>query len=219
VDTASAVPTSQPRWRRWLRGLGIAAVCLFVVWHLLVQVVRNALDVYGSPVRGWVEPRLAAAWARESFDALDTATQRYSYFTGVQTGWSMYAAPVARWALFLAVRLEFDDGSSADVLSPNEPDPDHFFRAGNWRRRKLEDALLDLRGRTPATHTDRAVYEAYVRHRLRAWRAAHPDDRRTVTRILLLRRDVSLALPDRPDVPPTVHLYTLGVFGPDGSAR
>jgi hypothetical protein len=218
-SSAFALPPPPSRLRRILRGLGIAAVALFVAWHLLFQVVRTALDLWSSPVRGWCEENITHPFDRAVFNKLDTSTQRYGSLTGIVTGWSMYAPPVARSASFLTVRLEFDDGTWVDLNSFNEPaDTHHFFRVGGWRQRKLEDSLLGIRNTEVRNHVDRPVYEAYVRWRLKAWRDANPNDPRTVLHIRLLMRDLDLPHPDRPDDPPAVHFYRLGDFAPDGSA-
>lgn len=120
-----------------------AAVVLFVGWQLFFLFARNALDFWYTPLRHWcVKQEMWEHGVGPLLDPFNDAADRYANFNGIDQDWKMFAPPLARSDPFLAVRLEFSDGSDELVLSDNEPNPRAFFRFGGWRQRRLEDHLV-----------------------------------------------------------------------------
>jgi len=205
---------------RWLR---ICAATLFVCWSLFVLCVRNPLDLWWDDhIKGWCEKH---GWWKgqkldEKFDKVDRVTRYYANFCGIEQGWSMFTPEMARSSPFLAARLEFDDESSAEVRSPNEPaDPHRYFRFGGWRQRKLEDWLGSSTRvkELHHQHEDLPVYEAYARWCIRRWHEQHPDERRTVRRVVLFKRRFIFPKPGTdPRQIGEPETYDLAIFGPDG---
>jgi hypothetical protein len=189
---SSTSPARPPLYRlvwRYVKGF---LIFLVVVFHLLVFAIRNPLDLWDAEIRAWLKKTPDAEnnrWDRygDLYKKADTFTFKYTNLVGIEQRWVMFSPPVSRWAAFLAVRLEFTDGTQAVLYSDNEPDPRSFFRVGGWQQRKLEDALLWPHDNL-ATHDERPLWEAYARHSLRRWQAKRPGDPRTVQRIVFVRR-------------------------------
>jgi hypothetical protein len=188
--SAARVPPYLRAWR-YFKG---TLVFLIVVFHLAVLAVRNPLDLWYKEMRGWLqthpEKPARSYWDRhgKSIKLADNFTWKYTNLVGMEQRWCMFSPPLARSAPFLAIRIEFTDGTHEMLLSPNEPESTtSYFRVGGWQTRKLEDYLTwppgDLLG-----DPERPLWEAYARHRLAAWRAARPGDPRTVKRIVFVRR-------------------------------
>jgi hypothetical protein len=216
MEPTSLAPPCRPapvaRLWRWIKG---TAVFLIVVFHLVVLAIRNPLDLWYEPMRDWVDARGNPRYS-EYFRLADRFTWNYTNLVGCEQRWVMFGPPVARSAPFLACRYEFTDGSVERVLSEQELEPTSFFRIGSWQQRKLEDYLLGPPERL-AKDPERPLWEAYVRHAVRTWQAKHPDDPRTLARVVLLCRDISFPAPDdksrRYDPPEET---TLAVFDAQG---
>ncbi|HVS39458.1 MAG TPA: hypothetical protein VMS17_28125 [Gemmataceae bacterium] len=188
------------------------AAVVFVGWQLFFLLVRNPLDFWYTPIRDWcVKEGIWDHGAGRLIDPVNDATSRYANFNGIDQNWKMFTPPLSRSAQFLAVRIEFSDGSDELILSDEEPDPHGFFRFGGWRQRKLEYQLVF------GDPADLPLCEAYARWSLRRWQAGHADDPRTPSRVVLLRRDVDFPKPGAdPAVFPPAEVYTIGAFLPDG---
>jgi hypothetical protein len=108
--------------------------------------------------------------------------------------------------------------SEETILSENEPDPRAYFRLGGWRLRKLEDKLVGTApGTLPDDDEDLPLYEQYVRWSVRRWRQAHPEDRRPLVRVLLLKRRLTFPQPGHdPATYDPPEETVLGAFSPDG---
>ena len=211
MPTNSPAPSPSPWYRvvwRYTRG---SLIFLFVVFHLLLLAIRNPLDIYYKDIIVWLKEEPAWGgwssdeddppptwWDRygEEFQRVDQFTYRYANLFGVEQGWNMFTPPVAREAYFLAVRLEFRDGTSALLISDNEPiDPTRYFRLGGWQTRKLEEILLrppDDFGTDPKVMS---MWTSYARHAVRKWQAGHPEDSRKVEHIVFLRRRIDFPKP------------------------
>ena len=201
---------------RYARGCVIFVV---VVFHLFLLVVRNPLDLWYKDIRDWTmrvpawdvresdeDPPPPTWWDRysEEFKLVDRFTWKYANLVGCEQGWSMFTPPVARGANFLAVRLEFRDGTSELLLSDNEPvDPTRYFRLGGWQTRKLEDYLMWPPNDLASDPKSRSLWENNASHAIHKWRAASPDDSREVARVVFLRRRIAFPKPgetyDDPD--------------------
>ncbi len=189
----AAIETSAWRtvWRRLVR----AAVAVFVVWHLFFLFVTNT--------------KLDAPW-------VDAVVKPYEKRLGLDQCWGMFTSPLWRNSPFPAVRVHFTDGSSVDILSPNEPkDVTNFFRFGGARQRKYEHHLIE--GSHVGTPERPALEEPALRRLtedyLRRWRAENPGDGRVAESVTLLRRTYvlpPLGEPLKPDAKPT--LKELGSF-------
>ncbi len=152
-----------------------AAVVLFVGWQLFFLFARNALDFWYAPLRHWcVKQEIWDHGVGPLLDPVNDATDRYANFNGIDQDWKMFAPPLARSDPFLAVQLEFSDGSDEVVLSDNEPNPSAFFRFGGWRQRRLEDHLI--------WDKDPILSAAYVRWSVRRWGERHRGDPRAPAR-------------------------------------
>ncbi len=189
------------------------AVVLFVGGQLFFLVVRNTLDFWYTPIKDWCVTQ--GIWDRGAgfaIDPLNDATDRYANFNGIDQNWRMFTPPLSRSAQFLAARVEFTDGTSDVILSEEEPDPHGFFRFGGWRQRKFEYALAYARG------ADRPLLEPYARWSLRRWQDGRPDDPRTPTQVVLVRREIALPTPGQdPSAFPEAEDTPVGTFRPDGS--
>src|SRR5262249_13725415 len=155
---------------------------------------------------------------------------------GVEQGWSMFTPNMARGCSFLAAEIEFrDDNDTYLVKSPNEPAfskgeqpvPQTFLRVGGWRQRKYEDSLAftkpdQLERMDASDGDDLFLFEAYVRWSIRRWREKEPDDKRTPSRVRLLRRRFSFPReigsdPLRSESYDRMEVWTIGYFNPDGT--
>ena len=167
-DNARTLPPSL--WRR----LYVVLVCVFVVWHLFVMFVRNC--------------KIEAAW-------LDASAGKYEKLLYVDQTWSMFTSPLWKRSPFLAGRVHLSDGTTADILTDNEPaNVARFFRWGGFRQRKLEHQVS--RG-TKGKYLD-PISQRYAEHFAARWRAAHPDDARKVERVTLLERSYAIPEPGDP---------------------
>jgi hypothetical protein len=200
--------------------LKVAAVAGFVLWQLFFLVVRNPLDFWYKPLKGWLRDEdLWDSSAKFVVDPADDATTYYGDYTGIDQNWKMFTPPLARTATFLGVRVEFADGTSDVVASENEPaDPQSYFRYGGWRQRKLEDQMAFSTPGSLWGEPERALWEAYARWSLRRWKAAHPNDPRTVTHVVLIGRRFTFPKPDEdPSAVGGPEESTGGTFLPDGT--
>lgn len=225
---APAAPTPVPPHRLLWRYFKSAAVFLIVAFHLAVLLIRNPLDLWDKEIREYLREKpawggaLAAAaderleaprslWDRygDDYKKADRFTYKFTNWAGVEQRWVMFSPPLARKGDFLAVRLEFTDGSPPEVLfSENEPaDPSSFFRLGGWQVRKLEDYLAwPSDGTLFDSGPEKRLWEAFARHSVKKWRQMRPGDPRKVERVVLVRRRLYFQAPgQRPeDVdPPT----------------
>jgi hypothetical protein len=204
-----------------------AVILLVVAAHLVILAIRNPLDLWEKDIREELSQRPISgeAWGaaaaadpevkppesyldnkefRERFEKADRLTNRYVNMVGFEQDWCMFAPEMARKVDFLAVRLEFEDNSAETILSPNEPkDPACYFRVGGWQVRKMENYLMKPTSSALRDETQRQFYEGYVRHVLRHWQAAHPDDPRRLESVVLIKRSIYFPAPDRryADVP------------------
>src|SRR5437764_249581 len=122
-DTVSPPPSATGWARRLRRRLRAALVFLVVAGHLFFFAFRNPLDLWDREIYGWLEAR---GWCPRCVGAIrraDRATYRYANLVGCEQRWVMFRPPMARGASFLGYRLEFADGTSEGVRSPNEPTP------------------------------------------------------------------------------------------------
>jgi hypothetical protein len=195
AGSAAELPLYRRLWRYFKRGV---VICI-VVFHLLVLAVRNPLDLWYKPIRGWMQKHPTDAeqgrtyWDRfgekdrSPIRVADRFTYKYTNLAGIEQRWVMFSPPVARSAPFLAVRLEFTDDSSETLLSPNEPDPTSYFRVGGWQVRKLEDYLAwppdDLKD-----DAELPLWQAFVRYKVQQW--SDSGDPRQVQRVVLVRRRI-----------------------------
>jgi hypothetical protein len=213
-----------------------AAVVLFVCWNLLYLAVRNPLDLWwdndtrtlAAEQTWWPKAR----WLLDDSDnndqwSLNKATDRYGEFAGIQQGWSMFTPWLARKSFYLSAEMEFDNGDRDVVYSTNEFRHDTFYlRIGNWRQRKLEDDTLvrpnpdDLTRYRNEKRPKLVLWEAYVRHAVRRWQAAHPNDPRRIVAVRLQSHYIRF-----PDPNADTKYFEksepecFGVFDPDGRLR
>jgi hypothetical protein len=209
----TAKPSLLRRGWRVVKGVVIFVI---VVFHLLLFVVRNPLDLWYKPIKSWMEQ--AGYWEDygKEFKWVDNFTWKYANFVGCEQGWGMFSPQLARGAPFLAFRYEFTDGSSEQTYSANEPELSGFFRIGGWQIRKLEDYLAyppeDL-----ATNDERPLWEAYARHAIRRWQRAHPDDGRQLRRVVFVRRRINFPEPEEDpaeyDLPTEKNVATFDAAG------
>jgi hypothetical protein len=213
---AGAGPTVHPLLRLWRAFKGLV-VFLIVIFHLAVLAIRNPLDLWYQQISGWMKANPTDAettwWdrygqtAEGEFKVLrraDDLTWRYTNLVGLEQNWCMFSPSMARNAPFLAVRLEFADGSHETMYSANEPgDPSWYIRVGGWQVRKLEDYLL-FPPDNLASHGERPLWEAYARYKLKQYQEARPGDPRPVKRIVFVRRRLYFPEPGQTlaDVPP-----------------
>lgn len=194
------------------RYLKATLIFLIVSWHLLFFAVRNPLDLWDAGIKAWLvkrklwqdptptdDQRDAVYNVRPVYRFWDELTERYGALTGTTQKWVMFTPPMATRAPFLAVRLEFADGTSQTVRSANEPaDPASFLRIGGWQTRKYEDCLMDVPNNRGASNSEWPLWEAYVRHKVREWKAQHPDDKRQPQRVVMLKRIIRFPGPFEP---------------------
>jgi hypothetical protein len=195
-------------WWRWLR---TALVVLFVVWHLFFLLFQNLVALWREEILSILpEPH-------PGFDRVEEAAYWYGSALGISQGWRLFAPPLASQTWFLAVRLEFEDGSLETLTSETIPDPTSFLRLGGWRQQKLEDRLCYPQQDMLSASENGLLLRAYLRWSVRRWRHYHPDDLRRLARLTLLRRTVSFRAPDEdPHAPPQVREEVLGSFTPEG---
>jgi hypothetical protein len=231
-----AAPTASPLRRAW-RIVKIIAVTTFVVWHLFFLTYRNFADLWGEEVakKAAVEKtnwetewkhsdggRLSQSYAamkfwQACFDVTEEKeaariTRRYGAFLGQEQGWCMFAAPLARKAFFPAVRIHFSDGSTEDLHSGNEPDPNSYRRFGGFRQRKLEDYIAYGN----AQGEEAAVWSNYTLWVYRHWRAAHPDDHRELKWLQLRARRIDFPAPDQQRDFPEPDSWEIALYDADG---
>jgi len=164
-----------PLIRTILRRLRSAAVLLFVLWHLTFLVLTNA-TIHS--------------------EAIDATVGKYESYLGLDQRWGMFSSPLWRSAPFPAARIAFDDGSTEEVSSTNEPaDMTRYARLSGWRQRKLEHYLITIDvERTYQEPMLRRLMESYVAR----WKREHPGDVRKPVRVTLLRRDFTMPVPGEP---------------------
>ena len=63
--------------------------------------------------------------------------------------------------------------------------------------RKLEDAIMDV-PESRESDPERPMWVAYVRHQVKRWQHKHPDDKRELRRVVLVRRRVYFPAPHEP---------------------
>jgi len=187
-------------------------IVMIVTWHLFFLLIRNPLDLWDDAIKQWLvqqqlwqddpptpEQEDARYNLRPAYRFLDELTHRYAQTTGTEQRWVMFTPPLARRAPFLAVRLEFADGSQVVVPSDNEPpDPTDFLRIGGWQIRKLEDVIMDLPSTRGAANPEWPMWEAYIRWRVRHWKKNYADTDREPVRVVLLKRIIEFPGPFEP---------------------
>jgi hypothetical protein len=218
-----AVPAARPPAapEALLRRLGRYAVrtvvILFVTWQLFFLAFRNPLDLWKSQIEGWCAKQRWWKKVEKPYEALDKVTTRYGNLLGIEQGWTMFTPPLARSAPFLGARLQFADGSEEVLRSPNEPDVAGFLRLGGWRQRKLEDSLVHASPEELPWKEDLPLYQAYARWCVQRWKEAHPDDRRDIVRVVLLRRRIYFPeLGHDPSIYEDPYVVTVGEFDAAG---
>lgn len=222
---------------RLCRYANAVVVFLIVAWHLVFLAIRNPLDLWDKDIRAYLkkpfrqpapdEKQVEGSTSGESpwdyvgpyYVLADRVTYRFANTTGCEQRWVMFTPPMARRAPFLAVRFEFADGSTVTNPSANEPaDSASFFRFGGWQTRKLEDVLMEVPESREAD-PEWPMWVAFVRHQARLWKQKHPDDRRELRRIVLVKRRIYFPAPDEPighyAAPEETDLIK---FDPDGRA-
>ncbi len=180
--------------KRWL-------VLAFAGWHLAFLLFRNPVSVRQASFDAWVsEQRSGPSWAGRALatlaDGADRAFMVYEHALGLDQGWRMFVAPLARKVAFPAVRIDLDDGSKVLLRSDNEPDDANrfFLRPAMERLRKHETQIASTELAEMGLD---GYWERYLGWQCRRWRARHPADRRRVTGLTLLRRSYSLPAPDQ----------------------
>jgi hypothetical protein len=223
----SPPPTPQPGAPAWLvatrvvRGVIVLAI---VAFHLVVLAIRNPLDLWDKEIREELRelPRWGGAaaadpdrpepysyWGDEKFKErylkADRFTWKFTNTVGLEQRWTMFSPPMARKGDFLAVRLEFTDGSQEMIRSDNEPtDPTSYLRVGGWQIRKLEDYLAWPSESALSDAKEKKLWEGYARHVIKKWRDARPNDPRTLSLVVFVRRRLYFPEPGQThkDVPP-----------------
>lgn len=218
------VPISTPPSRPWYlvawRIVKALLIFLIVAFHLVVLAIRNPMDIWETEIPeglkaqpAWGGMAIAAldddtakapksVWEQyeDEYYLVDRATWRFINFIGLEQRWTMFSPPMARDAEFLAIRIEFTDGTQELLRSDNEPhNPDCYFRIGGWQGRKLEDYLSSRSKarqiRSDPNDKERKLWEAYARLALRRWRAAKPGDPRQPERIVFVLRCIPFLAP------------------------
>ena len=155
-------PSGVPTRSVGTRVLRSVVVVTFVVWHLTVLTLRNTVEMFS----------LATTHRRPAYEALDRAIRYYETRLALYQTWPMFTSPLSRSGPFLTTRLDFDDGSSFDIRSDNEPaDLNSFFRIGLARQRKHEDYLANTRPEERWRY-ERPLWEQFVRWKIDRWRRA-----------------------------------------------
>jgi hypothetical protein len=234
VSPAPAAPAKSaapPRVPPLLLATRIArgvVVLLVVAFHLVVLAIRNPLDLWEKEITAELRERPisgqnwgAAAAAdldvkpppsylederfRDRYEKANRLSYRFVNMVGLEQDWCMFGAPLARYVTFLAVRLEFEDGTSELVFSLNEPaDPTRYLRIGGYQIRKMEGYLMRPTSAELRDPKQAQFYEGYARHVLRNWRQAKPNDPRELQSIVFVRRKLRFPEPGQrhADVPP-----------------
>jgi hypothetical protein len=187
------LPVSLPH-RCWKRAKSLC-VAAFVVWILIFIVYRNAAELWGDAFVAWVRPRTGYTRIEPELNRFSTCTIRFGSYCGIEQGWFMFGSPLARRTHFPAVLIQFTDGSDTLMLSGNEPDPDHFWRLGGFRQRKLEDHIACLAADEETKGEEAQLWSNYALWVYRHWRRCHPDDPRQAKDVILQRRTIALPGP------------------------
>jgi hypothetical protein len=235
---SNVTPTEPPAWLVATRIARGVAVFAFVGFHLVVLAIRNPLDLWDKEIRQALHelpPRGCAAaadpdaepnnyWSdktfRERYKKADRFTWVYTNAVGLEQRWTMFSPPMARKGDFLAVRLQFTDGSQETLYSDNEPrDPTSYFRLGGWQFRKLEDYLAwpGEGALSDARNPERRLWESYARYAIGRWKQARPNDPRQVRSAVFVRRRLYFPEPGQThdDVPPPYE-KDVATFDADG---
>jgi hypothetical protein len=170
---------------------------------------RVARVLLGSFVLGQAAFLLAAnaGALQDRTPVLGSLTRPWAELTGQEQSWALFAPDVADYVPFVTVDLRWQDRPPWRLPALNAPaDPQHFFRLGNFRYRRVESALevSPEQGRPfePSGAAWRAALERQV-----AWKEAD--------RIAYLRWRLSAFLSERPDLPPpsevvlSMHLHRI----------
>jgi len=171
----------------------------FVVWHLIFLFATNAKiadDLTFLPALG--------------NDDESNIVQQYGSYLSIDQAWGMFSSPVWKKTPFLAVLLEFDDGSRELMWSDNEPrDVQRYFKTTMARLRKIEDHLLGL----SENDYRYAMWKRYAHWRVDRWLDANPDEPRRAVRVVLLKRVYQVPGPDADpnenQEPKTEELHTI----------
>lgn len=187
----------------------------FVGWHFAFLLFRNPVSVHQASFDAWVSAQRAGpSWTGRALatlaDGVDRAFMTYEHALGLDQGWRMFVAPLAREAAFPAVGIDLDDGSNVLLRSDNEPDDaDRFFwRPAMERLRKHETQIASTELEDMGLES---YWERYLQWQCRRWRTAHPNDSRRVVGLVLLRRTFALPRPDQH--PPTYGGPTTSLIG------
>jgi hypothetical protein len=185
-------------------------VAAFVVWHLTVLTVRNTVGLFDSTLANEAHP---------AYLKLNRVMRRYEAKLGLYQAWPMFTSPISRWGPFLTTELHFDDGTSVEVKSDNEPaDLSSFFRIGLARQRKHEDYLANTRPESGWEY-ERPLWEQFVRWKIDRWRLEHPRDSRRIIAAALLVDRVYFPEPHEPPNHFAGDRVEIARFGPDGAMR
>jgi hypothetical protein len=193
------------------RGASIRGVlgAAFVAWHLTVLLVRNTAGLFDAAIAEKSPP---------AYQKLNRAMRWYETKFGLYQAWPMFTSPISRWGPFLTTELHFDDGTSIEIKSDNEPaDLTSFFRVGLARQRKHEDYLSN--NQPQAWHYERAIWEQFVRWKMDRWRSENPNDRRQIVATALWVDRVYFPQPYEPPDYLTGERFEIARFGPDGAMR
>lgn len=185
-------------------------VAAFVVWHLTVLTVRNTVGLFDSTLANESHP---------AYQKFNRAMRRYEAKLGLYQTWPMFTSPISRWGPFLTTELHFDDGTSVEMKSDNEPaDLTSFFRIGLARQRKHEDYLAN----TPLESNwgyECPLWEQFVRWKMDRWRREHSSDNRQIIAAALLVDRVYFPEPHEPPSQFSGERIEIARFGPDGAMR
>ena len=191
-----AVPRAKKK-RRWRQGFASTVVFLFVTWHLFFLITKNTIDLGGEEFESYAEDHPFWQPVLPIYGWTKDKTASYESTLGIDQGWMMFTSPLTRGAVFLAVRIEFADGTSTLVQSENEPsDPAHFYRVGRPRQRKLEAWLVRESNKNRQTGYRQPLWEQTARQYLRRWQDNHPNDPRTPQQLVMLRRRIAIPEPN-----------------------
>lgn len=218
-ETVAAKTPPLERPRPWWQMLKSVAVFLFVAWHLFFLVTRISIDLGGDAFEDFAE---GSGWwesVEPVYQWTEETTRKYETTLEHNQEWVMFTSPLARSCGFLAVRIEFSDGSSALVRSENEPDdPSHFFRIGRARQRKFEDWLVRESNDARRGGYRGPLWEQTVRRYLLRWQEENPDDPRTPQRLVMVCRRFAIPSPDEePGSYPEATVREVAAFDADGN--
>lgn len=177
----------------WLSRMRSLAVGTFVCWHLFMLLMTNAeLDRHVDTWKKLAGESTVGLRAIDLAEASFEAARWYEAMACLDQSWGMFSSPLSRSTPFVAGKIEFADGSSELILSPNEPtDPTHYWRFGQARLRKLESHLLgDLEG----TY-EYGLLRRFAEEVMKQWRGANPTDNRQPVAVVILRRSYDIPLP------------------------